>query len=486
VKNMGRMFWEALAFNQPIGSWDVSNVTNMEWMFYYAVAFNQPIGSWDVSNVKNMGSMFWGARAFNQNISYWHISNETSYENIFYNCPIKDENKPSFSNINPKLILIEKNMLSSNNNTCNTKLYNYILTLNDNILQDKRFKFKGQEGIDAGGLSRTVFDLFYKTYIHKFFKYSDENNKDLGMIINYISNNGNIAKFYHATNKLIILAKKGNLQIFMPINEELLKLLKSDNPIQEINLTKKNIYDKKKLLNNRKYEELTKNEQNSIPDEKDKFMRKNIYGENSKISDVLMKKNEKNNNKIWNKNFSNITNNKKKEVYFRRYLHSLEFRNDKHFEIMKEWIKEYWLVYPLLFSNKMPSYAKEDFIQRIILTEGGTKKNLTNNILKNNTNNSIIKKYPNVKVLLEYILNGTDENRKKFCNWATGSIFSNSLITITLNNSSIKNKDGNQVPFQSHSCFNRIDVYQTDPPELFDFNQLNAQVSGNSTSFHIA
>ena len=195
-------------------------------------------------------------------------------------------------------------MLSSNNNTCNTKLYNYILTLNDNILQDKRFKFKGQEGIDAGGLSRTAFDLFYKTYIHKFFKYSDENNKDLGMIINYISNNGNIAKFYHATNKLIILAKKGNLQIFMPINEELLKLLKSDNSIQEINLTKKNIYDKNKLLNNQ--------------------IRKNGYGNNnSKISDVLMKNNEKKNEK-WNKNFSNITNNhEKKEVYFRRYLHSL-------------------------------------------------------------------------------------------------------------------------------------------------------------------
>jgi len=39
-------------FNQPIGDWDVSNVTYMRWMFESAYAFNQPIGDWDVSNVQ--------------------------------------------------------------------------------------------------------------------------------------------------------------------------------------------------------------------------------------------------------------------------------------------------------------------------------------------------------------------------------------------------------------------------------------------------
>jgi surface protein len=73
VTNMGFMFANAAAFNQNIGGWDVSSVTNMNTMFRQATAFNQPIGSWDVSSVTTMANMFQGASAFQQPLSPWNF-----------------------------------------------------------------------------------------------------------------------------------------------------------------------------------------------------------------------------------------------------------------------------------------------------------------------------------------------------------------------------------------------------------------------------
>ena len=56
------MFDSAKAFNQPIGQWDVSQVTNMSSMFHGAGAFNQPIEQWDVAQVTEMSFMFYKAK----------------------------------------------------------------------------------------------------------------------------------------------------------------------------------------------------------------------------------------------------------------------------------------------------------------------------------------------------------------------------------------------------------------------------------------
>jgi surface protein len=56
--------------------------------------FNQPINSWDTSNVTNMTSMFKNSASFNQNISNWIVSQVTSFTRFRINSALSDNYTP--------------------------------------------------------------------------------------------------------------------------------------------------------------------------------------------------------------------------------------------------------------------------------------------------------------------------------------------------------------------------------------------------------
>jgi hypothetical protein len=98
VTNMSSMFQIQANFNQDISTkvvtvgastytaWDTLNATNISYMFFiidgFIGSFNQNINNWNTIKVTNMTSMFSNQKAFNQLIDNWNVSLVTAFNQV--------------------------------------------------------------------------------------------------------------------------------------------------------------------------------------------------------------------------------------------------------------------------------------------------------------------------------------------------------------------------------------------------------------------
>jgi len=83
VTDMSGLFSGATSFNADLSGWNTSSVTNMNAMFQYAESFSQDLSDWDVSRVTDMIGLFSFATSFNANLSDWVTSSVTSMAYMF-------------------------------------------------------------------------------------------------------------------------------------------------------------------------------------------------------------------------------------------------------------------------------------------------------------------------------------------------------------------------------------------------------------------
>jgi uncharacterized repeat protein (TIGR02543 family) len=91
VTNMSYMFADS-HFDQNIGNWDTSHVTDMSYMFFGDSPFDQNIGNWDTSHVTDMTYMFSGAYAFDHDISKWNVGALTRANYMFVSAGLSTAN----------------------------------------------------------------------------------------------------------------------------------------------------------------------------------------------------------------------------------------------------------------------------------------------------------------------------------------------------------------------------------------------------------
>jgi hypothetical protein len=115
------MFGHALKFNQYIGNWDVSNVTDIDDMFFKADSFKQSVENWNLSNyfIENSSS----GLSDNHNEKYKFTKERLiSFIEKYKNSGIEDKEKNKYDLMKYMKQYSEKNLTEFKKNMIELKL----------------------------------------------------------------------------------------------------------------------------------------------------------------------------------------------------------------------------------------------------------------------------------------------------------------------------------------------------------------------------
>ena len=116
-----------MKFNQPLNSWNVSNVENMDMMFYMAQSFNQPLDKWDTQKLITAAVLFRFAYKYDcyESLEHWNLDNLQEVGTVGTFCDDEDKLHTRLK-VYMQVFYPKENYITITNNNAK-EIYNLIL-----------------------------------------------------------------------------------------------------------------------------------------------------------------------------------------------------------------------------------------------------------------------------------------------------------------------------------------------------------------------
>jgi uncharacterized protein YjbI with pentapeptide repeats len=348
----------------------------------------------------------------------------------------KENREPTQNEINQ----IYENTISKDtkrNNKNFSDLLDYLLDKKNqgHILENTMFHIIGEQGINSGGLTISIFDKCNKIFIERYFKEYSFEEKNYQILKNL--NKELFEEFKKACIFIIFLAKKvqkilyilhrikEGAKILIQINPQLLELLQ----LGELKYYKK-------------YVNLPNNSNNHLNSSSLTRIQNEINNNSNNLSNLkriqIQQRYDINENKIIESDF------------FKQLLQNNSIFDYKHLNKVKEFYRLFWEANPDIFTNHI-DYSWDNFEKRLNfqLPNSNIFISYDDFMVEENAQ---INTYPFIELILKY-LKYSDEYRMRFTTVSCSSYtYSGPIYIKIINVSRILD------PFNAHTCFQTIDV----------------------------